>query len=108
MSYWNRGINIVHCWTPYKTGSIIHNLIDESGEAVPFIFATVDRKTKMLLLRVNFDDIAAPKKATFKVCSTKNPSKEIYKEELTYDNVIKGFSKVVDFPRQTWKYIISW
>ncbi len=93
---------------PYETGSIIHNLIDENGEAVPFLSATVDRKTKLLLLRVTFEGIPAPQKATFKVCPTKNPSEIIYREELSYDNAINGFSIPIDFPRQTWKYIISW
>ena len=73
-----------------------------------WLIKTVDRKTKLLIMRICFENIEAPPKATFKVCSVKNPSKEIYTEELVYDSVIKGFSISVNFPRQNWKYVISW
>lgn len=92
----------------FKTGSVIHNLIDENNEAAPFLSATVDRKTKLLIMKVCFDNSIHPTNATFKVFSTKNPREEIYSEELSYDNVINGFSKIIDFPRQNWKYVISW
>lgn len=92
----------------FKTGSIISNLIDVNNEAVPFLSATVDRKTKHLVLKVCFKEIEAPKKASFKVFTNAKADKEIYKEELYYDDVIGGFVKKVDYPRRNWKYVISW
>lgn len=92
----------------YRTGSIIDNLIDENNEAVPFISATIDRKTKRLVMRVCFENRKAPNNAVFKVFTHRNNSEEIYSEEIAYDDAVKGFSKQVDFPRQNWKYVISW
>ena len=92
----------------YKTGSVIENLVDERNSAVPFISATVDRKTKQLVMRVCFENRPAPAIATFKVFSSKNNREEIHNETLTYDDVAGGFTKQIDFPRQHWKYVISW
>lgn len=92
----------------YHTGSVIDNLVDVNNEAVPFISVTVSRKTKQLIMRVCFENKKAPAKATFKVFTAKNNTEEIFSEELVYDDVVKGFSKQIDFPRQNWKYVISW
>lgn len=91
-----------------KTGSVVHNLIDQNNQAVPFLSVTVDRKTRLLVMRVHFENDNPPQRALFKIYSSKNPSKEIYSEDLQYDNVIKGFSRTVDFPRQNGKYTIIW
>lgn len=94
--------------TSFKTGSVIHNLVDEHGQAVPFLSVTVDHKTKLLVMRVCFEIEKPPEHAVFKIYSAKNPSKEIYSENLEFDHVIKGFSRTVDFPRQNGKYTIIW
>ena len=93
---------------PFKTGSIIENLVDENNEAVPFISANVGQKTKRLIMRVCFENREAPKTAIFKVFTSRDSTDEIYREELAYDEVVKGFCKRIDFPRQHWKYVISW
>lgn len=92
----------------FETGSVIENLFDENGEVVPFLSATVERKTKKLIMRVKFDENKSSLRATFKVFTPKCKSKEIYSEELSFDAVSKGFTYVIDFPRPHWKYIISW
>ena len=92
----------------YETGSVIENLIDEKGEAVPFLSATVERKTKILIMQVKFENKKVSPIATFKVFTPKSMTKEIYSEELKFDNVAKGFKCVVNYPRPNWKYVISW
>ncbi|MBQ8846734.1 MAG: hypothetical protein IJ006_06290, partial [Lachnospiraceae bacterium] len=92
----------------FDTGAVIRNLIDENGEAVPFLSASLDRKTKSLVLRVCFEAGEHPERAVFKVFHKHSMTKEIYSEELLYDMDIKGFFKVIDFPRQSWRYVITW
>ena len=92
----------------YETGSAIENLIDEHGEAVPFLSATVERKTKTLVMYVKFENKSVSPVATFKVFTPKCMTKELHSEELAYDNIVKGFKCVVNFPRPNWKYVISW
>lgn len=54
-----------------RVGSIIHNLLDPDGQAVPFLSVTVDRKTKLLVMRVRFENDRHSESAMFKIFSSK-------------------------------------
>lgn len=89
------------------TGSIIKNLHDPQHDPVPFFNCTITKKTKLLVLNVEFPQNTKPNgDAVFK--TTVN-GKEVGKPEvLKYDLSKEGFTKTIQYPRKGWRYIISW
>lgn len=89
------------------TGSTITNLSDPDNLVVPFLSYTVVRKTKQLILTVEFSKDRLPTgDVVFKV---KAFGKEIGSPKiLNYNPEIEGYSETILYPRKGWQYIISW
>lgn len=86
---------------------MINNLQDPEGLAVPFFSCMVTRRTKQLILTVEFTAENKPiGEVLFKV---KAAGKDIGNwEVLKFDPKIDGYTKTIDYPRKGWQYIISW
>ena len=92
----------------YKTGSIITDLFDEKIVAVPYLSATIDRKTEQIILVAKIPRSMNPTNACLKVYSAKNTVNEVYSLPLEYDDSVGGFKVIVKYPRKGWKYVITW
>ena len=89
------------------TGSTITNLSDPDNKAVPFLSYTIVRKTKQLILTVEFSKDRLPLGDV--VFKTKAFNKEIGNPKvLKYNPEIEGYSETILYPRKGWQYIISW
>lgn len=90
-----------------QTGSIIKGLHDPNAKPEPFFSYIVHRKTKVLVLNVEFPQKKRPKgNAVFTV---KAGGKEIGKgKPLEFNASHNGFSVTIHYPRKEWTYIISW
>lgn len=88
----------------------IDNLIDKENNAVPFVSAQIDRKTKLLNLIVKIPKEFEPRDAQLKVFNGSHRcyDEEIHSENLEYDETIKGFQCKIKYPRIGRKYVISW
>ncbi len=95
---------------PYNVGVEIQNLIDKDNNAVSFVSAQIDRKTKLLNLIVKIPKKFNPRDAQLKVfnASVTCDDVEIHSENLEYDETINGFQSKIKYPRKGWKYVISW
>lgn len=65
------------------------------------------KKTKKIKLTVKCNEVPHSEKAVFKIVSVKD-NREIFSEDLEYDNVVGGFTRSVNYPRKGWKYVIRW
>lgn len=92
----------------YTTGALISKLNDQNKLAVPFLANTIDRKTKRLTMIVKVPKELVLGEGKLKVYSVKNKTREIISEDLAYDDNVEGFTRIVNYPRKGWKYVIYW
>lgn len=91
----------------FLTGSIIKNLHDPHARPDSFCSYVVARKTKVLVMDIEFPDNKKPKadatlKITFGDKQVGNPI------PLSLDPNTNRFTKTIFFPRKGWRYSISW
>ena len=89
-----------------QTGSIIENLKDPQNTALPFFSFTVTRKTKLLVITVEFQSQLPQGAVLFKAKALGVQVGEA--EVLEYDHRKQGYTKTVPYPRKGWQYLISW
>ena len=90
-----------------RSGSAIKNLQDDANQACPFLSYTIQRKTKQLIMCVEFPNGSeANGDVVFKVTAY---GKQIGDNQtLRYNTKVGGYTKTVEYPRKGWRYVISW